>query len=83
VMGDRSIASSKSGVHGEVAAGEVVSGYPAIPNRLWLRCAAAFNKLPEMARALRHLEKRRQELRGGRLQPPRTSWPHPPARLPR
>jgi UDP-3-O-[3-hydroxymyristoyl] glucosamine N-acyltransferase len=60
VMGDRSIASSKSGVHGEVAAGEVVSGYPAIPNRLWLRCAAAFNKLPEMARALRQLEKHRQ-----------------------
>jgi UDP-3-O-[3-hydroxymyristoyl] glucosamine N-acyltransferase len=57
VMGDRAIASSKSGVHGEVAAGEVVSGYPAIPNRLWLRCAAAFNKLPEMARALRQLEK--------------------------
>ena len=58
VMGDRSIASSKSGVHGEVAAGEVVSGYPAIPNRLWLRCSAAFNKLPELARSLRQLEKR-------------------------
>ena len=57
VMGDRSIASSKSGIHGEVAAGEVVSGYPAIPNRLWLRCSAAFNKLPELARALRQLEK--------------------------
>ena len=57
VMGDRSIASSKSGVHGEVAAGEVVSGYPAIPNRLWLRCSAAFNKLPELARALRQLER--------------------------
>ncbi|MGB5135299.1 MAG: UDP-3-O-(3-hydroxymyristoyl)glucosamine N-acyltransferase [Prochlorococcaceae cyanobacterium] len=57
VMGDRAIASSKSGVHGEVAAGEVVSGYPAIPNRLWLRCSAAFNKLPELARALRQLEK--------------------------
>lgn len=61
VMGDRSIASSKSGIHGEVAAGEVVSGYPAIPNRLWLRCSAAFNKLPELARAIRALEKRQQE----------------------
>ncbi len=64
VMGDRAIASSKSGVHGEVAAGEVVSGYPAIPNRLWLRCSAAFNKLPELARALRHLEKRSQQQPG-------------------
>ena len=59
VMGDRSIASSKSGIHGEVAAGEVVSGYPAIPNRLWLRCSAAFNKLPELTRAIRQLEKSR------------------------
>ena len=56
VIGDRAIASSKSGIHGEVAAGEVVSGYPAIPNRLWLRCSAAFNKLPEMAKALRKLQ---------------------------
>ena len=61
VMGDRSIASSKSGVHGEVAAGEVVSGYPAIPNRLWLRCSAVFNKLPELARAMRQLEKGRPD----------------------
>ncbi len=56
-IGDRAIASSKSGIHGEVAAGEVVSGYPAIPNRLWLRCSAAFSKLPEMARTLRHLQR--------------------------
>ncbi|MEB3321612.1 MAG: UDP-3-O-(3-hydroxymyristoyl)glucosamine N-acyltransferase [Synechococcaceae cyanobacterium] len=55
VIGDRAIASSKSGIHGTVAAGEVVSGYPAIPNRLWLRCSAAFSKLPEMARTLRQL----------------------------
>ena len=56
VIGDGAIASSKSGIHGEVAAGEVVSGYPAIPNRLWLRCSAAFNKLPEMAKTLRRLQ---------------------------
>ena len=57
VIGDRAIASSKSGIHGEVAAGEVVSGYPAIPNRLWLRCSAAFSKLPELARAVRELKR--------------------------
>jgi UDP-3-O-[3-hydroxymyristoyl] glucosamine N-acyltransferase len=56
-IGNRAIASSKSGIHGEVAAGEVVSGYPAIPNRLWLRCSAAFSKLPEMARTLRQLQR--------------------------
>lgn len=57
-IGDRAIASSKSGIHGEVAAGEVVSGYPAIPNRLWLRCSAAFSRLPDMARTLRVLQAR-------------------------
>jgi UDP-3-O-[3-hydroxymyristoyl] glucosamine N-acyltransferase len=56
VIGDRAIASSKSGIHGEVGAGEVVSGYPAIPNRLWLRCSAAFSRLPEMAKTLRQLK---------------------------
>jgi UDP-3-O-[3-hydroxymyristoyl] glucosamine N-acyltransferase len=55
-LGDGAIASSKSGIHGDVPAGEVVSGYPAIPNRLWLRCSAAFGKLPEMARTLRQLK---------------------------
>jgi UDP-3-O-[3-hydroxymyristoyl] glucosamine N-acyltransferase len=56
-IGAGAIASSKSGIHGEVAAGAVVSGYPAIPNRLWLRCAAAYNRLPEMARTLRQLSR--------------------------
>ncbi len=55
-IGDRAIASSKSGIHGDVPAGEVVSGYPAIPNRLWLRCSAVFSRLPEMARTLRQLK---------------------------
>ena len=35
----------------------MVSGYPAISNRLWLRCSAAFAKLPEMAKQLRELKK--------------------------
>jgi UDP-3-O-[3-hydroxymyristoyl] glucosamine N-acyltransferase len=43
----------------------VVSGYPAIPNRLWLRCSAAFSKLPEMARSLRHLKAQQEGGRGG------------------
>jgi UDP-3-O-[3-hydroxymyristoyl] glucosamine N-acyltransferase len=60
-LGDGAIASSKSGIHGDVPAGEVVSGYPAIPNRLWLRCSAAFSKLPEMARSLRQLKGERRD----------------------
>ena len=57
VVGDRAIASSKTGLHADVAAGEVMSGFPAIPNRLWLRCSNTFSKLPEMAKTLRELKR--------------------------
>ena len=68
-IGDRAIASSKSGIHGEVAAGDVVSGYPAIPNRLWLRCSAAFAKLPDLNKQLRELKKEISALKS-QTQPP-------------
>jgi len=35
------------------AAGAVVSGYPAIDNKLWLRCSAVFSRLPEIAKVFR------------------------------
>jgi UDP-3-O-[3-hydroxymyristoyl] glucosamine N-acyltransferase len=53
VIGDRVTATSKSGLHGRIAAGLVVSGYPAIPHRLWLRCVAAFSRLPDLLKAAR------------------------------
>jgi UDP-3-O-[3-hydroxymyristoyl] glucosamine N-acyltransferase len=52
-IGDGAIATAQSGIPNDVPAGAVVSGYPAIDNRLWLRCSAVFNKLPDIARALR------------------------------
>ncbi len=57
VVGDRVIASSKTGITSDIPSDEVVSGFPAIPNRLWLRCSATFNKLPEMLKAIRALKK--------------------------
>jgi len=36
-----------------VAAGKMVSGYPAIDNRQWLRSTALFNRLPEILKGLR------------------------------
>ena len=57
-LGDGVVAYSKAGIHNDVAAGEVVSGIPAIPARLHLRCVAAFKALPEMARNLRRLQDR-------------------------
>ena len=47
-IGDRAIASSKTGIHRNVDPGEIVSGYPAVSHKLWLRTAAIVNRLPEM-----------------------------------
>jgi UDP-3-O-[3-hydroxymyristoyl] glucosamine N-acyltransferase len=52
-IGDGAIATAQSGIPNDVPAGAVVSGYPAIDNKLWLRCVAVFNRLPEIARVLR------------------------------
>ncbi len=58
-VGDRVIASSKSGIISNIEAGKVVSGFPAIPNKLWLRCSANFKKLPEIAKAIRDLNRKK------------------------
>ena len=55
-IGDGAVATAQSGIPNDVAAGAVVSGYPAIDNKLWLRCVAVFNRLPEIARVLRKKE---------------------------
>jgi len=52
-IGDGAIATAQSGIPNDVEAGKTVSGYPAIDNKLWLRCCAVFNKLPELAKAVR------------------------------
>ena len=52
-VGDGVIATAQSGIPNDVAAGKVVSGYPAIDNRQWLRSVALFNKLPELIRELK------------------------------
>jgi UDP-3-O-[3-hydroxymyristoyl] glucosamine N-acyltransferase len=54
-IGDGAIATAQSGIPSDVAAGATVSGYPAMDNKVWLRCCAVFNKLPEIARAVRKL----------------------------
>jgi UDP-3-O-[3-hydroxymyristoyl] glucosamine N-acyltransferase len=52
-IGDGAVATAQSGIPNDVPGGAVVSGYPAIDNKLWLRSVAVFNRLPEMARLLR------------------------------
>jgi UDP-3-O-[3-hydroxymyristoyl] glucosamine N-acyltransferase len=52
-IGDKVIATAQSGIPNDVPDGTMVSGYPAIENRQWLRSVAIFNKLPELIKELR------------------------------
>lgn len=57
-IGDGAIATAQSGIPNDVDAGVIVSGYPAIENRHWLRAVAVFNKLPELSKTVRKLAKK-------------------------
>jgi UDP-3-O-[3-hydroxymyristoyl] glucosamine N-acyltransferase len=52
-IGDGAIATAQSGIPNDVAPGKIVSGYPAIDNRQWLRSVALFNRLPEIIRDIK------------------------------
>ena len=61
-IGKGSIASAQTGIPNSVAAGSFVSGYPAIPNRDWLKSSAVFRKLPELRKTISELEQRIADL---------------------
>jgi UDP-3-O-[3-hydroxymyristoyl] glucosamine N-acyltransferase len=52
-VGDGALATAQSGIPGDVPPGKVVSGYPAIDNRQWLRSVALINRLPELLREMK------------------------------
>ena len=52
-VGDGVVITAKSGTHGDIPAGAIVSGIPAFDNKQWLRSVAIFNKLPELAKSVR------------------------------
>jgi UDP-3-O-[3-hydroxymyristoyl] glucosamine N-acyltransferase len=54
-VGDGVIVTAQSGTHGDIPNGSIVSGSPAFDNKQWLRAVAIFNRLPELARAVRKL----------------------------
>ena len=56
-IGDGAIVTAQSGIPGDIAPGATVSGSPAMENRQWLRAVAVFNKLPELAKAVRQLSR--------------------------
>jgi UDP-3-O-[3-hydroxymyristoyl] glucosamine N-acyltransferase len=60
-IGDGVVATAQSGIPSSIESGRIVSGYPAIDNRAWLKSSAVFAKLPDLQRRVRELEARLAE----------------------
>jgi UDP-3-O-[3-hydroxymyristoyl] glucosamine N-acyltransferase len=57
-IGDRVIATAQTGIPNSVEPDKVISGYPAIDNKLWLKSSAVFKRLPELLKRIEALEKK-------------------------
>ena len=57
-IGKGTVATAQTGIPNSVDAGSFISGYPAIPNRDWLKASAVFRKLPELRKTLAELQAR-------------------------
>jgi UDP-3-O-[3-hydroxymyristoyl] glucosamine N-acyltransferase len=58
-IGDGVRATAQTGIPNDVPASQIVSGYPAIENKKWLKSAAIYSRLPELYAQVREL---REEL---------------------
>lgn len=61
-IGDNVVATAQTGIPNSVEAGQLISGYPAIDNRKWLKSSVLFQKLPELQKTLRELQQRIAQL---------------------
>jgi UDP-3-O-[3-hydroxymyristoyl] glucosamine N-acyltransferase len=65
-IGDNVVVSAQSGIHSDVEPNRILSGSPAIDSALWMKCVAAFARLPQMYATYRKvrelLEKREKQL---------------------
>lgn len=61
-VGKGTIVTAQTGIPKSVDAGSFVSGYPAIPNREWLKSSAVFRKLPDLRKAVAELQRRLEAL---------------------
>jgi UDP-3-O-[3-hydroxymyristoyl] glucosamine N-acyltransferase len=59
-IGDGVVATAQTGIPNSIEPGKVVSGYPAIDNKLWLKSSAVFKRLPELLKRIEALEKERK-----------------------
>jgi len=74
-IGRGAAATAQSGIPNSVEPGALVSGYPAIPNREWLKASAVFRQLPALKKRIAELETRIAE-----LEEKLAAWKNPPGR---
>jgi UDP-3-O-[3-hydroxymyristoyl] glucosamine N-acyltransferase len=61
-IGKGTVATAQTGIPNSVDPGSFISGYPAIPNRDWLKASAVFRRLPELRKLVADLEQRLGQL---------------------
>jgi UDP-3-O-[3-hydroxymyristoyl] glucosamine N-acyltransferase len=61
-IGKGVVATAQTGIPNSIEPGELVSGYPAIANRDWLKSSAVFRHLPDLKKRVAELEQRLGEL---------------------
>jgi UDP-3-O-[3-hydroxymyristoyl] glucosamine N-acyltransferase len=64
-LGKGVVATAQTGIPNSVDPDSFISGYPAIPNRDWLKSSAIFRRLPELKKAVADLERRLAALERG------------------
>jgi len=61
-IGKGVVATAQTGIPNSVDAGAFISGYPAVPNRDWLKSSAVVRRLPALKKRIAQLEARLAEL---------------------
>ena len=62
-IGDGAVLTAQSGVPNDVPVGALYSGYPAIPNKDWLKSVVIYNNLPDLQKTVRDLKAEVERLR--------------------
>lgn len=58
IIGRGAAATAQTGIHNNIEAGAVVSGSPAVSNKLYLKASAIYKRLPEMYRSMKEIRKK-------------------------
>jgi UDP-3-O-[3-hydroxymyristoyl] glucosamine N-acyltransferase len=61
-IGDGVTAAGRTGIVSDVEPGKVISGFPAMDHKHWLRVQAIYKDLPELLKRIRELERKVQSL---------------------